>query len=58
MYDQFVRIPLQVMLIFCQMSPSDQEDENDPDGIYAFKRKKNCSYYAVGFETKKKSDFK
>ncbi|KAH3705072.1 enhancer of polycomb homolog 1-like [Dreissena polymorpha] len=31
---------------FSPMSPSDQEDENDPDGIYAFKRKKNCSYYA------------
>jgi len=29
------------------MSPSDQEDENDPDGMFAFKRKKNCSYYAV-----------
>lgn len=29
------------------MSPSDHEDENDPDGMFAFKRKKNCSYYAV-----------
>ena len=29
------------------MSPSDHEDENDPDGIYAFRRKRNCSYYAV-----------
>ncbi|XP_074652761.1 enhancer of polycomb homolog 1-like [Tubulanus polymorphus] len=28
------------------MSPSDHEDENDPDGIYAFKRKKGCSYLA------------
>ncbi|KAK7480951.1 hypothetical protein BaRGS_00027766 [Batillaria attramentaria] len=28
------------------MSPSDHEDENDPDGPYAFKRRRNCSYYA------------
>ncbi|KAL3836282.1 hypothetical protein ACJMK2_021719 [Sinanodonta woodiana] len=28
------------------MSPSDHEDENDPDGIFAFRRKKHCSYYA------------
>ncbi|XP_041371750.1 enhancer of polycomb homolog 1-like [Gigantopelta aegis] len=27
------------------LSPSDHEDENDPDGPYAFKRRKNCSYY-------------
>ena len=29
------------------LSPSDHEDENDPDGPYAFKRRKNCSYYTV-----------
>ena len=29
------------------MSPSDHEDENDPDGVFAFKRMKNCLYYAV-----------
>lgn len=29
------------------MSPSDHEDENDPDGPYAFKRRKSCQYYAV-----------
>ena len=29
------------------MSPSDHEDENDPDGPFAFKRRKLCSYYAV-----------
>ncbi|ESO87683.1 hypothetical protein LOTGIDRAFT_127385 [Lottia gigantea] len=28
------------------MSQSDHEDENDPDGPYAFKRRKNCHYYA------------
>ncbi|KAK6182761.1 hypothetical protein SNE40_010373 [Patella caerulea] len=28
------------------MSQSDHEDENDPDGPYAFKRRKHCSYYA------------
>lgn len=27
-------------------SPSDNEDENDPDGPYAFKRKKYCNYHA------------
>lgn len=31
---------------FSPMSPSDHEDENDPDGIFAFKRKRNCQYYA------------
>ncbi|CAG2110338.1 unnamed protein product, partial [Medioppia subpectinata] len=25
---------------------SDQEEQEDPDGIYAFKRKRGCSYYA------------
>lgn len=35
------------MFVCLQMSPSDHEDENDPDGMFAFKRKKNCSYYAV-----------
>lgn len=28
------------------MSPSDHEDENDPDGPFAFKRRKHCHYYA------------
>lgn len=28
------------------MSPSDHEDENDPDGQFAFRRKKHCNYYA------------
>ncbi|KAJ8307466.1 hypothetical protein KUTeg_015550 [Tegillarca granosa] len=28
------------------MSPSDHEDENDPDGQFAFRRRKNCNYYA------------
>lgn len=28
------------------LSPSDHEDENDPDGPYAFKRKRNCCYLA------------
>ncbi|XP_052804773.1 enhancer of polycomb homolog 1-like [Mya arenaria] len=32
--------------VLSPMSPSDQEDENDPDGLFAFKRKKNCAYYA------------
>lgn len=27
-------------------SLSDQEEENDPDGIYAFRRKKGCNYHA------------
>ncbi|KAG0422334.1 hypothetical protein HPB47_001837, partial [Ixodes persulcatus] len=27
-------------------SPSDNEDENDPDGPYAFRRKKYCNYHA------------
>ncbi|XP_070536567.1 enhancer of polycomb homolog 1-like [Ptychodera flava] len=27
-------------------SPSDREDENDPDGQFAFRRKKGCNYYA------------
>ncbi|XP_070183396.1 enhancer of polycomb homolog 1-like [Littorina saxatilis] len=27
------------------MSPSDHEDENDPDGAYAFKRRKSCNYF-------------
>lgn len=31
------------------MSPSDHEDENDPDGQFAFRRKKHCNYYAVSF---------
>ena len=29
------------------MSPSDHEEENDPDGIFAFRRKRNCHYHAV-----------
>ena len=29
------------------MSPSDHEYENDPDGPFAFRRKKHCNYYAV-----------
>lgn len=29
------------------MSPSDHEDENDPDGIFAFRRKRDCHYYTV-----------
>ena len=29
------------------MSPSDHEDENDPDGPFAFRRRKACNYYAV-----------
>lgn len=32
--------------VLSPMSPSDHEDENDPDGMFAFKRKRNCSYYA------------
>lgn len=32
--------------VLSPMSPSDHEDENDPDGIYAFRRKRNCSYHA------------
>lgn len=28
------------------VSPSDQEDESDPDGPFAFRRKKNCNYHA------------
>ncbi|XP_077993273.1 enhancer of polycomb homolog 1-like isoform X1 [Glandiceps talaboti] len=31
-------------------SPSDQDDENDPDGQFAFRRKKGCSYYAAHTE--------
>ncbi|GFS05342.1 enhancer of polycomb-like protein [Elysia marginata] len=27
------------------LSQSDHEDENDPDGIFAFKRRKNCHYH-------------
>ncbi|XP_046357654.1 enhancer of polycomb homolog 1-like isoform X1 [Haliotis rufescens] len=27
------------------MSPSDHEDENDPDGPFAFKRRKHCHYF-------------
>ncbi|XP_062566237.1 enhancer of polycomb homolog 1-like [Saccostrea cucullata] len=27
-------------------SPSDHEDENDPDGPFAFRRRKNCNYFA------------
>lgn len=30
---------------FSPMSPSDHEDENDPDGIFAFRRKRDCHYY-------------
>lgn len=29
------------------MSPSDHEDENDPDGPFAFKRRKHCHYFTV-----------
>ncbi|KAL4229035.1 Glycosyltransferase 64 protein C4 [Mactra antiquata] len=32
--------------VLSPMSPSDHEDENDPDGMFAFRRKRNCSYYA------------
>ncbi|XP_076093763.1 enhancer of polycomb homolog 1-like isoform X2 [Mytilus galloprovincialis] len=28
------------------MSPSDHEEENDPDGLFAFRRKRNCHYHA------------
>ncbi|XP_076455967.1 enhancer of polycomb homolog 1-like isoform X2 [Babylonia areolata] len=28
------------------LSPSDHEDEHDPDGLFAFKRRKTCNYYA------------
>ena len=36
------------MILFIQVqSLSDQEEENDPDGIYAFRRKKGCNYHAV-----------
>ncbi|XP_076437258.1 enhancer of polycomb homolog 1-like [Babylonia areolata] len=28
------------------LSPSEHEDENDPDGPFAFKRRKTCNYYA------------
>ncbi|XP_002741851.1 enhancer of polycomb homolog 1-like [Saccoglossus kowalevskii] len=31
-------------------SPSDHEDENDPDGHFAFRRKKGCNYYAPRIE--------
>lgn len=27
-------------------SPSDHEDENDPDGPFAFRRRRNCNYFA------------
>ena len=37
-------------LLSFQMSPSDHEDENDPDGIFAFRRKRDCQYYAVSIE--------
>lgn len=26
---------------------SEAEEENDPDGVYAFRRKAGCQYYAV-----------
>lgn len=28
------------------MSPSDHEEDNDPDGMFAFRRKRNCHYNA------------
>lgn len=31
------------------MSPSDHEDDNDPDGPFAFKRRRYCAYYAPLF---------
>lgn len=33
--------------VFQGMSLSDHEEENDPDGQFAFRRKKNCHYQAV-----------
>lgn len=33
------------------MSPSDHEDDNDPDGPFAFKRRRYCAYYAVSIFT-------
>jgi hypothetical protein len=41
---------------FQAMSPSDHEDENDPDGIYAFRRKKGCSYLAVSWHSMQYSE--
>uniref|UniRef100_T1JAR8 Enhancer of polycomb-like protein n=1 Tax=Strigamia maritima TaxID=126957 RepID=T1JAR8_STRMM len=31
--------------------PSDQEDESDPDGPFAFRRKKSCNYHAPILDT-------
>lgn len=35
------------MQYFQGTSPSDHEDENDPDGQFAFRRRRNCNYFAV-----------
>jgi hypothetical protein len=39
-----------VLSLLQAMSPSDHEDENDPDGPYAFKRRKTCHYHAVSID--------
>lgn len=31
---------------YSPISPTENETEDDPDGVYAFKRKANCSYHA------------
>lgn len=36
-----------LFFIFQGGSPSDHEDENDPDGPFAFRRRRNCNYFAV-----------
>lgn len=36
-----------VFIVQIHSGSSEAEEENDPDGCYAFRRKAGCQYYAV-----------
>ena len=36
-----------VVIVQIHSGSSEAEEENDPDGCYAFRRKAGCQYYAV-----------
>lgn len=44
----YKRLPVPVVQI--HSGSSEAEEENEPDGAFAFRRKAGCVYHAVGVE--------
>lgn len=49
MQSVYKRLPVPVVQI--HSGSSETEEENEPDGAFAFRRKEGCVYHAVGVQT-------